>query len=95
MAEPWASPVSRRRFLEGVGDSALSSLAARNASRPLARHDDAAATRALFTRARHHHDDGEPLFRPLLGCTQHTNGGQRGSSTPTGTASPIHVPARS
>ena len=31
MAEPWASPVSRRRFLEGVGGLALSSLAAPNA----------------------------------------------------------------
>ncbi len=31
MAEPWASRVSRRRFLEGVGGLALSSLAAPNA----------------------------------------------------------------
>ena len=31
MAEPWASPVSRRRFLAGVGGLALSSLAAPNA----------------------------------------------------------------
>ena len=96
MAEPWASRVSRRRFLEGVGGLALSSLAAPNAvarslgATTLPRPERSGLGHVVVVMMENR------SFDHLLGWLPHADGRQAGLVyTDRNGVCPFDVPARS